>query len=368
MPSMSRASRMRPDSAARSRVSVDAGEPRQRRHRVVDLRERAVRADVLHAADDLRREVHRIDAGRAACASGRRSTRRRAPRSCSPDCERHAGRGAVGATSICATSAPVRISTPACARRCSERVGQRAGAAGDEPAVRHRMSCRRRRAAAARRRCRRTTVRGTIRARRRPRCRRAQRLALEPLARRDRRPPSAASAAAGSASVLPSARNCRPACSRTSRRSPLVGLSIDGGVVASDARAARRRSGRSCREARILVGVLLPRTRESPPPRVRRSLPQRSARGRSSVGAQTSASGRTICRPCRSSAERARTINGSIAGDVGERRTTKARRDLARPRAAADAIRFARGRGVFSPALREQRWRRQVRCAHRRLR
>ena len=96
---------------------------RQRRHRVVDLRERAVRADVLDAADDLRLEVHADPAGRAAFVSDRRSTRRARAAIVSPDAS-VTPVATPSAASILATSAPVLISTPACARGCSERVGQ----------------------------------------------------------------------------------------------------------------------------------------------------------------------------------------------------------------------------------------------------
>ena len=116
MPSMLRgepdASRQRRRLLARAERR-EAGKPRQRRDGVVDLRERPVGADVLHAPDELRLEVHRIQKSRAACASGRafETTARAAidspVDSVTPD-------AAPSAASIRATSTPVRISTPAC--------------------------------------------------------------------------------------------------------------------------------------------------------------------------------------------------------------------------------------------------------------
>ena len=83
-PSMSAARRTRPDSARRLLVGVarrQSREARQRRHRVVHLRERAMRPDVLHVPDEIRREMHRIDQAEQRALADRRPTRRRERRS-----------------------------------------------------------------------------------------------------------------------------------------------------------------------------------------------------------------------------------------------------------------------------------------------
>ena len=190
-----------PDAARTARPPVDLlarrqpGEVGQRRDRVVHFRERAVHPDVLHAAHEFRREMERIDESEQRALRIGARTRRRAPRSARRRRVRRRSRRS-SATSIRSTSAPVRISAPACRAPRPQRIRQRAGAARSEPARSRPDVLPRRRAAAGWRRCPPTADRETIRACRLPQPSRA---AVRSRTTRPRNPPppSASSATAG---------------------------------------------------------------------------------------------------------------------------------------------------------------------------
>ena len=153
------------------------------------------------------------------------------------------------------------------------------------------------------------------------------------------------------ASVLPSARNRRPAFS-ISITSPADGPSIDGGGDALSARSTpetRAKASRKRGHAAASFGekAAISRTARS------RSDHSTSARP-SSVGAHASAAGRTICRPCFSSPS-ARTIAGSraaVCARVDDRTpATISRGD----RGSADRARTARRRACAARSSRASR-------------
>ena len=99
--------------ARRRAERVETGEARQRRDRVVDLRQRAVRADVLDAPDELRVEMHRIEqAEQRALRIGVRDDGARGD-ALSPDASVTPVAAPSARHRSARTSAPVRISTPA---------------------------------------------------------------------------------------------------------------------------------------------------------------------------------------------------------------------------------------------------------------
>ena len=226
MPSMSRARRMRPDSASRCSASSSVARPakaRQRRHRVVDLRERAVRAGCSGRAGSSSgsRCIGSTQAEQRAFRIGVRHDGARA-RSRSPGCERRrrwrASSADVDPRDLRAGSnldagLPRRGRTSASART--------PGPPATNQPLRDRMTF----AGAEQSAARRGAARGPRSEERSEDAaggdgRRAAARSRTTRCAQVREPPSASTAAAGSASALPSARNARPvfSSSMTGRR------------------------------------------------------------------------------------------------------------------------------------------------------
>ena len=238
-------------------------------------------------------------------------------------------------TRMRATDAPVRISAPASLRGVRHRRGQRAGASLDHDAAAARRRIDWPRSAAAPRPC--PADHGPAPCRR-SRARRSPPAAgrSRTIRRRDRRPPSAPSAAAGSRPSCPSARNRSPDL----QQFPQLAAPPVRRATAASSRARPPRNAAEPRqrraELRVARRVARPRTRGSPRRSARRRSRSASARP-SGASATSRGSGRTNSTRAARAACRGRPRRGA-ARSRAPARTAEARRDLLGHRRAADHV------------------------------